>query len=233
MPTDGPKVSLKAVTAACWSRIHEANDQQRSLLSLACARRVQHLVPAPALHGLVDRVEQALDRRRSRAVKLPPCSRKLIEELIEQGHAPASPTVLAAHVCLNTAQAPLNDYQVVFSVSMAWQAAWQSRLGEDDFLPPRGRRARRRRFQETWLALLDDLLPDPAPALAVEPGWRTPLVASLVSSILDERDYSLTPILADALEDAGCGCAELLEHLRWHPVHVRGCWALERLCDGA
>jgi hypothetical protein len=36
------------------------------------------------------------------------------------------------------------------------------------------------------------------------------------------------PILADALQDAGCDADALLNHLRDpHATHVRGCWALD------
>jgi Leucine Rich repeat len=35
------------------------------------------------------------------------------------------------------------------------------------------------------------------------------------------------PILADALEDAGCTSRELLAHLRGPGPHVLGCWALD------
>jgi hypothetical protein len=72
----------------------------------------------------------------------------------------------------------------------------------------------------------------------------------MAQRIYDERDFGLLPILADALEDAGCEDAEILNHLRsekpgvavWpgskpgsaDPVklrgpHVRGCWAVDML----
>jgi hypothetical protein len=35
------------------------------------------------------------------------------------------------------------------------------------------------------------------------------------------------PILADALEDAGCADPELLDHCRAGGKHVRGCWVLD------
>jgi hypothetical protein len=35
------------------------------------------------------------------------------------------------------------------------------------------------------------------------------------------------PILADALEDAGCADAGILAHLRSLGPHVLGCWALD------
>jgi len=35
------------------------------------------------------------------------------------------------------------------------------------------------------------------------------------------------PILADALEDAGCTDAAILEHCRGPGPHVRGCWVVD------
>jgi hypothetical protein len=40
-------------------------------------------------------------------------------------------------------------------------------------------------------------------------------------------NQSRIPLLADALEDAGCTDAELLGHLRSPGPHVRGCWAVD------
>jgi hypothetical protein len=39
--------------------------------------------------------------------------------------------------------------------------------------------------------------------------------------------YDLLPVLADAFEDAGCDCDELLSHSRGPGPHVRGCWAID------
>jgi hypothetical protein len=35
------------------------------------------------------------------------------------------------------------------------------------------------------------------------------------------------PILADALEEAGCDNADILAHCREPGVHVRGCWVVD------
>ncbi|OWK36188.1 hypothetical protein FRUB_08751 [Fimbriiglobus ruber] len=45
----------------------------------------------------------------------------------------------------------------------------------------------------------------------------------------ESRDFSVTPILADALQDAGCDNEDILNHLRGDGPHVRGCWALDLL----
>jgi hypothetical protein len=44
--------------------------------------------------------------------------------------------------------------------------------------------------------------------------WKTPDVLNISKAIIQERDFSSTPILADALTDAGCNDEILLNHLR-------------------
>ncbi len=42
------------------------------------------------------------------------------------------------------------------------------------------------------------------------------------------------PILADALQDAGCNDDQILNHCRDpHAAHVRGCWVVELLLGKA
>jgi len=43
----------------------------------------------------------------------------------------------------------------------------------------------------------------------------------------DSRDYSAMPILADALQDAGCEDERVLDHCRGPGLHVRGCWIID------
>jgi hypothetical protein len=64
---------------------------------------------------------------------------------------------------------------------------------------------------------------------AVEPAWLTQTVTALAQDIYDERAFERLPILADAVEEAGCTGAALLGHLRGSGAHVRGCWAVDLL----
>jgi hypothetical protein len=57
--------------------------------------------------------------------------------------------------------------------------------------------------------------------------WRTDTVLSLARTMYDGRDFSAMPILADALQDAGCEVADILNHCRSGGVHVRGCWVVD------
>jgi len=78
-------------------------------------------------------------------------------------------------------------------------------------------------------ALLRDLLGTPA-AASLDPvwlAWNDGTVARLAAGIYEERAFDRLPILADALEDAGCTDIVLLEHCRGPGPHARGCWALD------
>jgi hypothetical protein len=59
--------------------------------------------------------------------------------------------------------------------------------------------------------------------------WNIGTVVSLAQAIYDDRAFDRLPILADALEDAGCNQQELLSHCRSGGNHCRGCWALDLL----
>lgn len=78
-----------------------------------------------------------------------------------------------------------------------------------------------------WGAIVRDIYgPNPFRIAAFEPRWRTPEVIGISRRIYDERDFAAMPILADALEDAGCD-ADVLAHCRGPGPHVRGCWVID------
>jgi hypothetical protein len=59
--------------------------------------------------------------------------------------------------------------------------------------------------------------------------WNNGTVGALAEKIYAERAFELLPVLADALEEAGCTDPEILGHLRGPGPHVRGCWAVDLL----
>jgi len=63
--------------------------------------------------------------------------------------------------------------------------------------------------------------------VTLDPAWLTGTVTSLAQAIYDERAFDRLPILADALEDAGCTNQDILAHCRQPGEHCRGCWALD------
>jgi len=51
----------------------------------------------------------------------------------------------------------------------------------------------------------------------------------LADSISEDGAFDRLPILADALEDAGCTDATILNHCRGSSTHVLGCWVVDAL----
>jgi hypothetical protein len=68
----------------------------------------------------------------------------------------------------------------------------------------------------------------PPPGLtALPPAWRTDTAVALARQMDESRDFSAMPILADALQDAGCDNDDILDHCRGPGPHVRGCWVVD------
>lgn len=69
------------------------------------------------------------------------------------------------------------------------------------------------------------------PVPAADPSWLTSTVTALARGICADRAFDRMPILADALQDAGCDNADVLDHCRSDGPHTRGCWVVD-ICLG-
>jgi hypothetical protein len=59
--------------------------------------------------------------------------------------------------------------------------------------------------------------------------WNDGGIHKMAQSIYDDHAFDRLPLLADALEDAGCIDADILSHCRTPGEHVRGCWVVDLL----
>lgn len=78
--------------------------------------------------------------------------------------------------------------------------------------------------------LLREIVGNPFRAVVVPadwPGWTDQAVQCLASHVYREDRFDELPILADALEDAGCTDESMLRHCREPGDHVRGCWLID------
>lgn len=60
-------------------------------------------------------------------------------------------------------------------------------------------------------------------------GWLTPAVVGLARCVSVDGQFDLLPILADALEEAGCDEMEVLAHCRKPRLGLRSSWVAELL----
>ncbi|MBP3956589.1 hypothetical protein J8F10_15045 [Gemmata sp. G18] len=78
-------------------------------------------------------------------------------------------------------------------------------------------------------SLFRDIFGNPFRPVAVESSWLTSDVRPLAEGIYQDRAFDRMPILADALQDAGCDNDDILNHCRQPGEHVRGCWVVDML----
>ena len=81
--------------------------------------------------------------------------------------------------------------------------------------------------------LLRDIFGNPFRPVSVDPAWLTSDVLALARGIYDDKAFDRMPILADALQDAGCADPDVLNHCRGDGPHVRGCWVVDLLLGKA
>jgi hypothetical protein len=76
-------------------------------------------------------------------------------------------------------------------------------------------------------ALLREVAGNPFRPVAFSLAWRTDTAVALAEQMYESRDFGAMPILADALQEAGCDSEEIMAHCRGPGPHVRGCWVVD------
>ena len=77
------------------------------------------------------------------------------------------------------------------------------------------------------VAFIRDIFGNPFRPVAADPAWLTPAVRSIAAGIYEGGAFDRLPVLADALQEAGCANADMLLHCRTPAEHVRGCWVVD------
>jgi hypothetical protein len=106
------------------------------------------------------------------------------------------------------------------------------RSGRRRFDPEHPHVRARREQEVAQCGFLREIFGNPFRAVAVDRAWlawNDGTVAKMAQTIYDEQRHEDLPILADALEDAGCGNGEMLTHCRAGGEHLRGCWVMDLL----
>jgi hypothetical protein len=219
-----------------------ADPRKLRLFGCACCRRIWDLLAEPRWRAAVDLAERFTEDG-STAAELG----QLYEE-ISRGLSPV-PALVDAEVPLYALQW-LTSWGKKGASGRAWAfdllPAVQCALNISAFTrravaalrPPRRRPAFAHRPTDNLAEchvharLLHDLFGNPFRPLAVDAAWltwRAGTVRQLARSIYDDVRFDELPILADALEEAGCTDPALLSHLRGPGPHLRGCHVLDAL----
>jgi hypothetical protein len=207
----------------------KASDRTLRLFAVACCRRIWHLLTDERYQRMVEVAEWYAERAASRNDL-----RDAGQKAIDAGMAsrPGTNDDMRALACVvaGANEAHFAAAQTVFNAASA-----KNGLGECDD-PDNICRGPEMRVQA---GLLRDLCGNPFRPVTINHDWlhrNDGVVEHLARAAYEERtlpsgelDDTRLGILADALEDAACTEAEILNHLRGPGPHVRGCWCLELL----
>jgi hypothetical protein len=87
-------------------------------------------------------------------------------------------------------------------------------------------------MKPTQVGLLCCISGNPFRPVTIEPAWlnwNDSSIPKIAQRVYDDCRFEDLPILAGALEEAGCHNAEILAHCRGPGPHVRGCWVVDLL----
>ena len=212
----------------------KASERKLRLFACACCRRVSHLMSDSRAFHAMDVAERAAEGGVSEEETEPArlANFDLYYEVKPDGTWDnRAGYAQAAHL----AQA----------VNHAWSsgaADWAASFASHGLAYEAGRyettawTAAQRAESAAQSTLLRDVFGNPSLPVSVHPVQLTPTVLSLAQAAYEERimpsdelDPARLAVLSDALEEAGCDDADILNHLRSSEPHVRGCWAVDLL----
>jgi hypothetical protein len=206
-----------------------AGDRKLRLFACACLRRLQLAEPSRKAVELaqryVDGMAEAEERRRvaAAAAEEVEAARRYARAAItgwwDDGGETSLEELQAAAVLVTLTESALRAADEAFSTLDSVDGYYPVFM------------ATKTKEQEQRL-LLHDIFGNPFRPVAVASAWlawNDGVTRKLAQAIYEERAFDRLPILADALEEAGCVNAELLNHCRQPAEHVRGCWAIDLL----
>ncbi len=200
---------------------NRASDRQLRLFALACVRRAWRFVTDERIPQLVTVLENLADgtlkdraRGTARTQSLAITRAKL--DMMQQ---------CVSSELWSAFEKKLDRRNISFGESAAAAFGYEAR-GEERDGRTFGRAKEAERAQQA--ALVRDIFGNPFRKVKFDKRWRTDTAVAVAKQMYESRDFGAAPILADALQDAGCDSDDLLNHLRdTSATHVRGCWALD------
>ncbi|MDY3557351.1 hypothetical protein R5W24_006540 [Gemmata sp. JC717] len=217
-------------------RDRPGEDRRHILFGCACCRDVWDLIQWDAARRLVELAEDYADGRISEAEFKAGTASALFADLEPHYRGLGGPQQLSARVlhAIRAARGLASDnyrmshgaYCVAQETSTDAQYEFiptpqRPMSPKGGFVPPDHEQIQQK------VPLLFDIFGNPFRPVALDPAWRTENALALARQMYASREFSAMPVLADALQDAGCDSADILDHCRGPGPHVRGCWVVD------
>jgi hypothetical protein len=210
------------------------------LAGCACCRAIWALLPDESDRQAVEVAERCADGQADTADLHRACGRAVSSAAVVCLRDPGAAAQNAAWLALKMRAAPRKANWPVALEQAATRIAAAGNMGVAARVVRKAARSRLRRAEAEASAhdrlevcdLLRDVLGNLHRPAVTAPSWAEAgagRVLAIAESIYNDRSFAELPVLADALEDAGCADEAFLGHLRGLGPHARGCWALDAL----
>jgi hypothetical protein len=203
----------------------KASDRKLRLFACACVRRVWHRLGEVAAPTEIEASERFADGQSSRNEL-----RSIRSQLgARGGYSAAWAANNALHAVLENGADIAASRAAIYSADFLYYFTDEQKSLTDT--GSREEAVAAREVERTELTcVLRDIFDNPFRPVAINPAWvawNDGTVQKIAQAIYDERAFDRMPILADALEEAGCTNQDMLAHCRSGGEHVRGCWAVD------
>jgi hypothetical protein len=210
--------------------IEDEYDRKWLLFGVACCRRLRQLIANEGLRKCVEVAEKFADGEITRD-KFEAFREQIDDGRIEVAEGSGETLRLCGSAVWEHLMSRHPEYlcrTLVLAVKVGLNASDRHMAVRDE--------------KAAQLGLLRDIFGNPSrlhayvddsfQPVTIEPSWlsvNNRAVHRIAEQIYEMQRFNDMPILADALEDAGCTNTDVLSHCRGPGPHVRGCWVLDLL----
>jgi hypothetical protein len=195
----------------------KVSDRKLRLFGCACARRLWPLLTEKESREAVKVAEQFADGRAD-------------GDELAAAEESAEDTTTAVYGTAKAAETP-HFYAAAAAAWAATEDAIKAATFASQAVTDGAHSDAERSVERVALARrLQDIIGNPFRPMAVDLSWLSwndGTVVKLAQAFYDERAFDRMPVLADALEEAGCHDTDILGHCRSTGKHVRGCWVVD------
>ncbi len=221
-----PRPMLEHLRVACGVTRRKGGRRKFRLFACNCLRDVWHLLDDERSRHAVEVAERYCDNlATAEALETAADS---AQRVLNRSFSNWQAAEAANHVCRTRFDSGNHSSVVHAAISAA--TAWaRDRPASTKRPKPGKQRDAKLAEHANWLR---DIFGNPFRPVTFSPEWRTDTAIALARTMYDSREFSAMPILADALQDAGCDIDDVLNHCRdAEQVHVRGCWVVDLVLE--
>lgn len=233
-----PEAMIRSIRAV-------GQDRRFRLYALACCHRLETLISDPRVRNALRFADEFVETGYRDEERRPGVEAAVAEACAEalavrESSLPAYPKrftealiALNLHLAVRRLVGQSESARMAADVSrhLAIAAAFRTAHDANQFGTTEWRPAALAPEAAAQANLLRDIFGDPFEFIAFDPDWRSANVVGIAEGIYADRAFDRLPILADALQEAGCERPEILGHCRGNGPHVRGCWVVDHILE--